>query len=312
MLQPDVLAPATHAAIPHYAVIFRTHFWDDFAERQFNRLLARVGHGHAYVLVDETNGPVAGIRHDRVVRMTENDVLAMGLARAGSGNLLWYNGDYPLYYFADQHPEYDYYLQVEYDVVLNCDCDDLMRQVAADGADFVATANLGDAADWVWLDTCLESYDAEAVRNKLICISVFSRAALDHLAGRRLALSARYHAGVAKAWPMCEGFVATEMEQSGLRCADLSRYGSIAECKWWPPNLESELGSLAAQPFVHPILDQDRYIGSIMKYPGGLGGFINPQSVLHRKLRKLSPRLYARHVLLGLWSKSMKKLGIAA
>ncbi len=39
---------------PSYAVIFRTHFWDAFAQRQFDRLASTVKTGHLYVLVDET------------------------------------------------------------------------------------------------------------------------------------------------------------------------------------------------------------------------------------------------------------------
>jgi len=101
------------------------------------------------------------------------------------------------------------------------------------------------------------------------------------------------------------------MERSGLRSADLSRYGSIDALKWWPPNLESELPEFAGQPFVHPILDRDRYVGSIMKYSGGLTGFINPNSVLHQKLRKLPLKLYTWYTLSGLWKKSARKLRLA-
>jgi hypothetical protein len=50
--------------VPRYAVIFRTHFWDDFARRQFARLRQMVREGDIFVLVDETNGPVVGIEHN--------------------------------------------------------------------------------------------------------------------------------------------------------------------------------------------------------------------------------------------------------
>ena len=138
---------------PSYAVIFRTHFWDDFAQRQFDRLLARVGAGDVYVLVDETNGRVEGIRHDRVVRVTEQDMLDMGLPRAGTGNLLWFNGDYPLYRFLELHGAYDYYLQLEYDVVLNTDIDALVGRAAADGVDFIGLTKGEPVEEWAWLAT---------------------------------------------------------------------------------------------------------------------------------------------------------------
>ncbi len=312
MLQTDVVERGGVEPAPRYAVIFRTHFWDDFARRQLARLTARVKHGRVYVLVDETRGRVEGIDYDHVVRMTEQDALDMGLARAGFGSLLWYNGDYPLYYFAKTCPGYEYYLQVEYDAVLNTDIDELMRRVAADDVHFVATDNLGEASDWVWLSSCLDYYRPDEVRNKLICISIFSGQALELLAQRRINQSERFHADTETAWPMCEGFVASEMERSSLRCADLSRYGSIDALKWWPPNLESELPEFNGQPFVHPILDRERYVGSVMKYSGGLAGFINPNSVLHQKLRKLPLNLYTRYAVSGLWKKSARKLGLAA
>jgi hypothetical protein len=295
-----------------YAVIFRTHFWDDFVQRQFDRLVARVVDGHVYVLVDETNGHVDGIKHDRVVRMTEQDMLDMGLAKAGTGNLLWYNGDYPLYYFSQIQPDYSYYLQVEYDVVLNTDIDALVRQVAKDRVHFVATENLGPANGWYWRDTCVDYYPAEEVSPILICISIFSRESLTFLKSCRLAQSERFRAGGSTNWPMCEGFVGTEMKRSGLLCADLSEYGSIAACKWWPPNLESELPAFEAQPFVHPILDVDRYVGSVLKSPEGVAGYINLNSVLHRKLRKLPLNRYVQAVLSGFTKKFAKRVGFAS
>ncbi len=301
-----------HPATSPYAVIFRTHFWDDFVQRQFDRLMARVVDGHVYVLVDETNGHVDGITHDRVVRMTEQDMLDMGLAQAGTGNLLWYNGDYPLYYFAETQPGYSHYLQIEYDVVLNTDIDALMRRVAEDRVHFVATANLGPGDDWYWRDTCLDYYRAEEVSPILICISIFSRESLAFLKDRRIAQSERYRAGAATHWPICEGFVGTEMKQGALLCADLSKYGSVAACKWWPPNLESELPAFEAQPFVHPILDVDRYVGSVLKTPEGVAGYINPNSQLHRKLRKLPLSQYAQAFFSGFRKKFAKRIGFAS
>lgn len=33
-----------------YAVLFRTHFWDDYVERQYQRLRAQVGRGDVFIL----------------------------------------------------------------------------------------------------------------------------------------------------------------------------------------------------------------------------------------------------------------------
>ena len=92
---------------PRYAVIFRTHFWNGYVQRQFDRLAKQVRAGDLLVMVDDTNGVVQGISHYRVFRLTEHSATDAGLTRACEGNMLWYNGDYPLYPFLADHPDYD-------------------------------------------------------------------------------------------------------------------------------------------------------------------------------------------------------------
>lgn len=281
-------------ALPSYAVIFRTHFWDEFVQRQFDRVVAKVGAGDLYVLVDETNGPVAGISHDRVVRLTEQDVLAMGMARAGEGNLLWFNGDYPLYYFQKTQQPYDYYLQLEYDVVLNMDTDPLIRQAARDKADFVGLTKGEPVSEWAWLHTCRGVYSMDEVRYKLICLSVFSRRALLTLAARRIEMAEQLRNSVISAWPFCEGFIATEMARPGFVSVELNDYAETTAYDFWPPFVESDLPEMRTNPVIHPVLDKDRYIASLLKANVGIAGYINVNSLFHRKLRRLPALEYSK------------------
>ena len=203
-----------------YVIVFRVHFWDDFARRQFSRLQEQAGNADIYILVDETRGPVTGIEHDKVLRITERDIIAQGFARAGEGGLFWFNGDYPFYYFRRLFAGYRYYLCLEYDVVFNVATDVFMRQVIADGTDFVGLTK-GDAPpQWQWSHTCLDTYRLEDVRSQLISLSVFSGRALDVLAARRLELSRTHREG--DAWPYCEGFVPTELALAGM-----TNYGAL-------------------------------------------------------------------------------------
>ncbi len=280
------------STVPRYAVIFRTHFWDDFAQRQFDRLLLQVSSGHVYILVDETNGVVEGIKHDRVVRLTEQNVLDMGLPRAGTGNLLWFNGDYPLYYFLKDHGSYSYYLQLEYDVVLNTDVDHLVSRAAADAVDFVGLTKGEPVHEWAWLHTTEGVYDPRGVRCKLICLSLFSHRALQALETRRLAMAEQLHDAIITTWPFCEGFIATEMEADGFISVELSDYTDTAAYDTWPPFVESDLPTMTGHPIIHPVLDQERYVGSLLKYKVGLIGYVNINSLLHRKLRRLPVRAY--------------------
>ena len=67
--------PSAHqlrAPKPRYAILFKAHFWDAFVERQFRRLCARAGSGDVFVILDETNGPVAGVSHHRILSLTES------------------------------------------------------------------------------------------------------------------------------------------------------------------------------------------------------------------------------------------------
>ncbi len=291
-----------------YAVIFRTHFWDDFAQRQFDRLLARVSAGDVYVLVDETNGRVEGIQHDRVVRVTEQDMLDMGLPRAGTGNLLWFNGDYPLYRFLQLHGSYDYYLQLEYDVVLNTDIDLLVGRAAVDGVDFIGLTKGEPVREWAWLATCQGIYDPEEIQYKLICLSLFSHRALAALSARRLAMAEQLRHSVIETWPFCEGFIATEMGRGDFVSVELSRYVDTDAYDSWPPFVESDLPMMADRPVIHPVLDPERYVSSLLKYKVGLIGYMDVNSLLHRKLRRLPAAAYISALVKSFGRKAVRNL----
>ena len=294
--------------VPKYAVIFRTHFWDAFAQRQLDRLLSRVGQGDVFVLVDESNGVVPGIKHDRVVRVTETDLIGMGLPRAGTGNLLWFNGDYPLYYFLKKHGKYDYYFQLEYDVALNTDVDRLVSQAAEDHVDFLGLTKGEPVAEWAWLDTCRGVYALEDIRYKLICVSLFSRRALETLFSRRLEMARRLQAEAIEAWPFCEGFIATEMRLGGFKSAELADYTDTSRYDTWPPYVESDLPVMTDRPVIHPVLDQERYLGSLLKYKHGLIGYLNINSLLHQKLRRLPVTSYVTALITTSISKALRNL----
>jgi hypothetical protein len=116
---------------PRCAVVFKTYAWDGFVERQARRLAEAAGAQDFYVSVDETNGPVGPIPFERVVRFTCNDLAAAGLpTRYAVGGVLWWNPDYAHYQFQTQYPDYDYYLFVEYDCVVQCSVEKFVVRAA--------------------------------------------------------------------------------------------------------------------------------------------------------------------------------------
>ena len=238
---------------PSYAVLFRTHFWDEFAERQFERVSSQVRSGDVYVLV-------------------------------------------PIYMFYAAHPEYDYYLQLEYDVNVHADLDAFMMRVAQDSVDVVASTEAKFDPDWPWLPTCSDAYEAHEIKHQLICLSVFSNKALQTLSQARLEQAARFRAGLLKTWPFCEAFIPTESVRSGLKIEELSAYGDTSAYDSWPPYLEEKLPKLQRHTFVHPVLDREKYVPSLLKWKPGFAILALPLSWLHRKLWRLGPAGYVRAI----------------
>jgi hypothetical protein len=291
------MAPGGADATPRYALIFRTHFWDGFADRQFRRVRASAPGADLWVLVDETRGRVEGIPTDKVFRLTDGDILNAGYVAAGEGSIQWYSGDVPLYMFAAAHPDYDHYVQMEYDVNFHLDVDAMARRIALDGADMVALTKGEATKDWPWLESCLDVYRPDEVLHQLICIGVFSKHALDVLSSERLAQARRFKAGEIQAWPYCEGYLPTEAARQGLRMRELSDYGDVSGYDWWPPYVETDLPRLKTLPFVHPVLDEKRYVPSLFKRPLSVGTLLSPRSWFGHKLRRLGPAGYARTLL---------------
>lgn len=293
---------------PRYALIFRTHFWDEFAGRQFHRAAKTAPGADLWVLVDETRGHVAGIPTDRVFRLTDGEILDAGYVAAGEGSIQWYSGDVPLYMFHAAHPEYDYYVQMEYDVNFHLDVDAMIGKIARDRIDMVALTKGEETHEWPWLDSCLDVYRADEVHHQLICIGVFSRHALDMLSRERLAQAARFKSGDIHAWPYCEGYLATEAVRQGLNMRELSDYGNVDGYDWWPPYPEVDLPRLGNFPFVHPVLDEKRYVPSLFKRPLQLGILLSPRSWFGRKLRRLGLAGYLRAIRTPEYQTHLRKL----
>lgn len=93
---------------------------------------------------------------------------------------------------------------------------------------------------------------------------------------------------------MCEGFIATEMADSGFKVTELSRYGGTESYDFWPPYVESIAPQLTGHAFLHPVLDEKRFIPSVLKYTVGIADYLNPTSLMHRKFRTLGTAGYIR------------------
>jgi len=280
-----------------YAVLLKIHYWDEFVERRFQHLLGKTGTGDVYVFVDETHGSVGQIPHDRVIRARDSDVVSYGLLQQPPGKVFWYNADYPLYFLYSKDSSYDYYLMCEYDTVFNIAIDDFVGAAARDRVDYVGFPL---ANKLHWTETCNGVYpDSVVLYNWLNAISLHSRRAVEFLLQRRQDLAGRYNAGEIANWPYSEPFIATEMHNNGFVARKLSDYGTVEKYDWWPPNHEGDLPLLQDQDFLHPILDEDKYVASCLKY-ARLPSYFSRGGQLRRLLnRSSSPALSTTRAFMG-------------
>jgi hypothetical protein len=271
---------------PRYAVVFKTHAWDGFISRQLDRYRAITGNGDVFLCLDETNGSLGSIDHDRVLRSTNADLVALGLAdRAERGSLIWWNTDYPHYLFARDYPDYDYYVFVEYDTCINRDMDGLIADVAAAGADFVALPIRAPKLQWMWTRYHLPTYDLAEQAGSLNCICIVSNRGLHLLKQRRLEMSQDSAKGKVPFWPGNEVFAATEIRRAGQKLMSLEDFGNADGYEWYPPHLEDDLDSQRDKTFLHPVLDRARYMNSLLKF-STMPAFFYGKSRLGRGLKR--------------------------
>jgi len=267
-----------------YAVIFKLHYWNDFARRRLQHLVSQTTSGDIYLLVDDSRGLIGKIAYDRVVRFIPNDMEGLGLLMHPRENFFWYNIDYPLYYFYAQHKSYDYYVMCEHDAVINVPLDQLVHSANTDQIDYIG---FPVAHSWP-IETCDGVYpQAVELHQWLSCVSLHSKRSVEFLFERRRILARRYKSGEITNWPNSEAFIPTEMKNNGFVVRQLGDYGKVEQYRWWPPVREDDLPLLRDQGFVHPVLDEQRYVASCLQQ-SNLWTILLPNAQLRRLLGRSS------------------------
>jgi hypothetical protein len=284
---------------PRYAVLFKTHFWDDFNKRQLQRLCDRAGPGRVYVVVDETRGPVGGIEYPEVVRMTERMAEDAGYLMQPRGNLFWYNTDYQVYHFFDRHPQFDFVFGCEYDCTVFADILPIIEAMAAGGLGFVGEPT-GWKPDSYWERLTRPYYPEDhPVTGRLLCCAAFSRSFARHLQAARRDHTKRVQdgaiadiEGVGLPWPNNEALVGAEIARLGTAELPLSAFGGTTHYVWSPPYLEAQLPTLADSVAAHPVLEGQRYLRALQKLCWDLRDIYRPGSYLQQRLSACDPADY--------------------
>jgi hypothetical protein len=276
------------------AVFCRTHLWDRYVAEQAERLRSLSARGHFYVLADETRS-VLPVEDFIKFSHSDLDFEPLGLERYFNTNLLWYNGDYPLYKIATNLPHYDWYVVAEYDVLTNVDLVGLAQAAAAAGAEAVGFNFHPVEPEWPWRDSCSGIY--EQPWRGLIPLLAVSRLAIEHLFAARRRLTQRFRRREIDRMPFCEAFVPTELRMARLNCLDLGYFGSTERFEFWPPHLEGTV-QLGAEPaFIHPVLDERRYIPNRLRHDNEPESYFDPTSPLRTDLARCSADIAAPHLL---------------
>ncbi len=274
-----------------YALVIKTHFWDSFTQRQFERLRAQCRDGDVYIQIDDSNGRVEGIDHDKIMRFTVEQTAAMGLpSDANIGPVLWYSGDYPMYAFYKACPQYKSYLFLEYDVATTVNLDHMVQSVENDHVDFVAQFRKAPIDDWYWTERHQKLYKPAQLKETLFCFCYISGRALNFTCNKRLEMAKRLATGQLPMWPFCEVFLGAELSAADFKLRDFSTYGDTSEYDHWPPYREDDLACLPGEAFMHPVLDDTRYVASLLKH--GPLKYFKPGNVVGQKLRRMPAHKY--------------------
>jgi hypothetical protein len=257
--------PLNSDATPR-AVLFKTHFWDDFVARRFEALKSKCPGSDLWIIIDETSGPAGDIPHDKVFRTRDSDMYALGLPRQPGVNLNWYNVDYPLLAFHEAHAEYAFYIMVEYDAAVLRDLDSLGAEALNREIDLIAFTSGQPVEKWSWTKTLEALWPLDQIRSQLLCVAGFSERAVAHLMRTRREHAARDARGELRYWPFCEGFVPTALHAAGFKLESLTSFGATDYYNWWPPYHESELPEVPEPAFMHPVLNGERYVRSLLRF----------------------------------------------
>jgi hypothetical protein len=208
---------------PRVAVLVRTHVVND----KVNDLISVLSDSACFdlfVCADCTNAElvfdaVPVLRH----RADDADKL---LLPTNNSRLLWYCGDYALYFSYVEIPDYDYYVLIEYDVDLP-DRSSLLIEGLINRLDFSGPAPLDfvGCVCWQggfengWGRTVMGTYPEAHL--SLFPFVVLSRPAIEYLlAERRAERNARLPSGRLM---FCEAFVPSALNAGGFRRADLNQ-----------------------------------------------------------------------------------------
>lgn len=225
-------------------IFMRAHFLEWYVLIEYNKLLRSMNKGDECILFfDNTkniiecddDSPIKIINFsgldakcllysDKLHKESHLPLYTDDKNNQDSGNLLWFNGDYPFYYVRNYFPNFDYYWCTEYDVFCNGDSyKPFFKQYEKDDSDFLSVdykpveldKNTYYNSEWV--------YKKEEHYQCFFPVIRLSSKAVDHLYKTRMEQSIIFNQlnDNINRWIYCETFVSTELTKSGFKCKNM-------------------------------------------------------------------------------------------
>jgi hypothetical protein len=296
-------------------VAFRTHLWDNDIALSARNLAGAAKDLTFCVIADETRGilSVPGI-YQKISH--NNDFADLDLPSYPGLQTLWYNADYPLYRLRKSFPDAEYYIMVEFDVVVNIDISLLIRRIFDDGIDMLVADFSEATTDWGWADTLVHFF-----KDKYQCLLPFlvvSARAVDYLLNLRKEHALKVGDIVRNEdWPYCEGFVASAIKNdSSFKIGSLGDYVNLLHFTHWPPISAISPLNFINNTINHPVLMKRAFINKILteKILGSAldnGGILSDELYRYDRI-DLIPAIFWRYRAMGRVGKLEKLRDMAA
>lgn len=186
-------------------VVLRTHVWNDSVEFIARRLKGYATGLDFYILVDETKGELNVSPFEKISHTSDMSALKLPHYPEGSNNL-HYNGDYPLLYLRELKKNYDYYIMVENDCIVNIYFDKLITTLKNENIDLFSEIDQVDNPVHKENFPNIENEFSKTGRAFFPFVAASGRL-LDFLYHKRLDLATKYQKG--NTWLYCEVFTAS-------------------------------------------------------------------------------------------------------
>ena len=252
------------------AVLFRTHYWNEFIDTQFNRLCAMAGDGvDIFVTYDETNGPARGLPAAAAQRLVGHSLpgfASLGLdIQVARG--MWHLGDYPFYDFIVKWPGYAQLAMIENDVFLGpTDFSAKFAELTATRAEFSAfrfgERKLGNDMR-PGTRSAVDYYPR--VWNAFFPLVFLSGDFAAHLFERRKWLGEQRRERKLSHFPHCEAFVATEAAVTRRRWVPLRKLFRTSRFQNRPFILHEGLEDVLPDEIIHPVVPAAAYVRNLLR-----------------------------------------------